>query len=429
MSVDEAKRMTELAQILAKDDFVAATSSASSAASGGNDNASSDVPPLIREKLNALDELEMIVESIDNAKNLFIVGGFEPLLDCIRSSSSTDVRRRAADTLAVVVQNNPRAQQWALEAGCLTVLANALAGTCLADTRAAVASSSSSAPTTASLGLRASCLTALSALVRDNKDAQKRLVRAGHLALVLQPVRDWPLFVGSQEPGAASAPLPNDVMKAGRRLARKALFFLRHLVAAAEADAVMTAVVNHEGGILRVILSTILNTPASQSGGLSPDDPDVSDARENALCVLLSLASPTPAFNEVIDDSGDTRRPRPGHGLLQLGGASPRLAAATGSGEAAPMLLLGGPAPSSSAATSTSGAVAPSSTAPAPQQQQPLDVFGRRAVLTSAGVPSLLQSHLEWCDARAANGGDDSDTAKDEAQVTRDILAALGSRG
>lgn len=143
LTVDEVKRMRELASILAVPEGVAATSEAA--------------------RFAALQELQDFVESIDNAKNLFAIGAFDAVVGCLRSSSAK-IRRAAASTLSTVVQNNPKAQEWALEGGLATALLVALADAEARLLLPAGAAASSWSPAD-SLRLVATLLTALASLV------------------------------------------------------------------------------------------------------------------------------------------------------------------------------------------------------------------------------------------------------------------------
>jgi len=143
LTVDEAARMRELAAVLlppaapaaagagadlgamdgeASEAAEAAAAAAAAAAASAASAEPADAAASVAAKLAALDELSDLVESIDNAKDLFIVGGVAPLLHCVRRAPGADadaLRRRAAEVLAVVLANNPRAQAWAREGGML----------------------------------------------------------------------------------------------------------------------------------------------------------------------------------------------------------------------------------------------------------------------------------------------------------------------
>jgi len=73
----------------------------------------------------ALDDLDELVDRIDNAVDLYKIGGLPILLGCLKSPFPS-VRSRAAHVLATTVQNNPKCQQWALEQKGLSVLVESL---------------------------------------------------------------------------------------------------------------------------------------------------------------------------------------------------------------------------------------------------------------------------------------------------------------
>ena len=339
-------------------------------------SSSSDIlPSIIEDKLDALDELEGIVESIDNAKNLFIIGGFDPLLDCIRSSQYSELRSRACDVFSVVVQNNPKAQAWALQhSGCLTVICNALQGTSSSPSTSTPSDSTHSHthphPHTIgtnenellqNLKLQASALTALSSLVRDNKEGQQRLVKRGDLSSIMGPIHDWLYYTESTETLHHqninhSQLYTTQVQKAGKRLIRKALFFLRYLVTGAEADMVMSWILNYPNkpGLLPYLFSILHCISGTDIHNTHiVDDGDSQDARENVLYILQSLLSPTVSF-EGVDASTDSdhRKPR---SFASANIHSPNLSASTSSVSSnteTPLLLLG-PPDSSSLSSST----------------------------------------------------------------------------
>jgi hypothetical protein len=71
--------------------------------------------------LRAAGELQDHVEDIDCACDLSKIGGLPPLLALLRSPHAP-VRAAAAEVLATAVQNNPKAQQQALDGGALEPL-------------------------------------------------------------------------------------------------------------------------------------------------------------------------------------------------------------------------------------------------------------------------------------------------------------------
>lgn len=279
-------------------------------------------------KLIALDELSDLVESIDNAKNLFMVDGVAPLIQCIRGTVLTDssededaLRRRAAEVLTTVVQNNPRAQQWAREGGAtLNELIVALVS--IANDSERVLQTLREKPgdphlsklAEKKISTRASLVSAISALVRDNAAGQRDLVSSNSgkaLMALLKPIAEWPTF-------SLGSTLPDKVLLNGRRLIRKTLYALRHLCTGSQADAVMATVllngndVNSSLNIADHLLSASLSWPseaetASDVNGTMRDIPDI---RENALSILIALASDTLSFGGVLEDARDERKPR-----------------------------------------------------------------------------------------------------------------------
>jgi len=73
-------------------------------------------------QLDALEELEFYVETIDNAIDLPKVGGFEMILGVMRDLPSADVVASALSVFGVCVQNNEVMQQQAADAGFVTEL-------------------------------------------------------------------------------------------------------------------------------------------------------------------------------------------------------------------------------------------------------------------------------------------------------------------
>lgn len=62
-------------------------------------------------KLVALDELEMLVESIDNANDLQPLKLWPELLNILLASKEPEIRVNVAWVMGTAVQNNDRAQQ------------------------------------------------------------------------------------------------------------------------------------------------------------------------------------------------------------------------------------------------------------------------------------------------------------------------------
>jgi len=145
-------------------------------------------------KENALDELDELVERIDSAIDLYKVGGFPHLLDCLRSLFPS-VRSRAAHVLATTVQNNPKCQEWALEQKALNVL--------LEDLKI------SDEPSEDEAKVPEKVLYAIAGLTRSFQPAQRAFVQLNGISLVVD------LLINP---------------KASLRVKKKALLALHHFV-------------------------------------------------------------------------------------------------------------------------------------------------------------------------------------------------------
>eukprot|EP01027_Heterolobosea_sp_BB2_P008848 GEZU01013125.1.p2 GENE.GEZU01013125.1~~GEZU01013125.1.p2 ORF type:complete len:298 (+),score=85.64 GEZU01013125.1:341-1234(+) len=78
------------------------------------------------DKVAALEELEFLVETIDNANDLHKVGGLVIVLHTLRTSQSANVRKQAAWVLATAAQNNPTFQEQFLDLRGLKILIDLL---------------------------------------------------------------------------------------------------------------------------------------------------------------------------------------------------------------------------------------------------------------------------------------------------------------
>ncbi|KAI9786898.1 MAG: hsp70 nucleotide exchange factor fes1 [Geoglossum umbratile] len=74
-------------------------------------------------KLTAFDNLEQLVETIDNANNLEILGLWTPLVQQLQNEES-ELRRMAAWCIGTAVQNNPKAQERLLVLEAIPTLLN-----------------------------------------------------------------------------------------------------------------------------------------------------------------------------------------------------------------------------------------------------------------------------------------------------------------
>jgi hsp70-interacting protein len=61
-------------------------------------------------KLTAFDDLEQLIETIDNANNLEVLGLWTPLVQQLQNEEP-ELRRMAAWCIGTAVQNNPKAQE------------------------------------------------------------------------------------------------------------------------------------------------------------------------------------------------------------------------------------------------------------------------------------------------------------------------------
>ena len=76
---------------------------------------------------NALDKLMDIIDNVDFARDLGVIGGMEPLLLLLKHPKYPSLRWRAANVLGTVVQNADACQQWAYDKGALDAIMEQLA--------------------------------------------------------------------------------------------------------------------------------------------------------------------------------------------------------------------------------------------------------------------------------------------------------------
>ena len=145
-SLDVVKRMKEIKRVL--DGGAIASTSAAAGVAAADDgtlapagdahpapdapppDAASDpgaVPATLAAQVALLDELVEIVESIDHARDLALVGGLPTLLDLVASPEPA-LRARAAEVLGTAAQSNPPVQDWFLEGGALGAVLGMLGG-------------------------------------------------------------------------------------------------------------------------------------------------------------------------------------------------------------------------------------------------------------------------------------------------------------
>nr|CAB3266074.1 nucleotide exchange factor SIL1-like [Phallusia mammillata] len=114
----------------------------------------------VKEKLAALQDLEYYVHQIDNAVDLFNIGGFGDVLKQLNNTDAS-LREEAAHTIGSAIQSNPTAQIKAYENGLLTNILRLI--------------SDSQQP----IPVRKKCLYCLSALLRHFPYAQLKLYENG----------------------------------------------------------------------------------------------------------------------------------------------------------------------------------------------------------------------------------------------------------
>ena len=317
MTVDEAARIREIATALCARQTVPIA------------DARTTETEIAGTKLRLLVELQDLVEGIDNAKDLFMLGGVGPLFDAMRGApgdanlatllnaqqalvpvtpppttmaTSTDViecrgttvsavRARGAVVLSTVLSNNPRAQSWALDAGALGAILGALR--------------------TGDATVRAASVGALSALVRDSNAAQYALLstRDG-FELLISPIREWARagILGDYGGDCDNAEGGEGARNAASRLVRRSLALLRHLIRGCYPDFVLST----------LTLGTLDNTPllasllriAESLGDAIGDDSDARDRREAAVDIISALSSDVEINVGVVDTVDTKRQPR-----------------------------------------------------------------------------------------------------------------------
>ena len=488
LTVDEAARMRALGSALSllrghvPSSLTMALAAGASAAPAAPSTSSTPVrisddatQPLPARKLAALDELQEFVEDIDNAKNLFAIGAFPALMQCVLGEAPPPaegvagatiatnddyddfappaVQARAAEVLSTVLQNNPAAQSWALQSGALHALSTALARAAVRThvilQSAATGVASSADELTAQLVLQAGLVSALSALVRHNGAAQAALMAGLDLSasgsggsgngagfamevdlgggatahvspfsLLVLPISLWPQL---HTPG-----LPAGARSRGRRLVRKCLLALRHLVeAGVDPDAVKAACLRARldapapgptavaaaatSGTIPALLRLLHRATDGASVDDDDDDADARDARESALYVFSALLEPSVAGASVKDDSEKRRLGADGRPA-----AVPRRGGGTAVPEATLHLqpLPSAPAP----AVSQSPYVASVPTAAATM------IAARRAAAAQAGNVAASSAAAREAARREWQFGDEAPASNDSAPVIAGLL-------
>ncbi|KAI8990373.1 nucleotide exchange factor Fes1-domain-containing protein [Trametes punicea] len=130
------------------------------------------------DRLQALDNFEMLIEQIDNANNIEKLKMWEPLHGLLTNpTSSEDIQRQVLWILGTAVQNNPAAQHSYLALSPLRTLLSFLS------------------PTIRSGKTRAKAVYALSGLLKHNAAAVRQMADAGGWAVLRDALQDSDIAV------------------------------------------------------------------------------------------------------------------------------------------------------------------------------------------------------------------------------------------
>jgi hypothetical protein len=131
-----------------------------------------DTEESIPKKLEALETLSDIIEDLDNARDLHLVGAFQPVVSALGSTHS-GVRAGAANIILVCVQNNEPCKQFAMELNALEPLLALMKE----DT---------------DMQVKFKCLGAVSALVRDFPPGHEKMCSIARITALLRPLLEPP---------------------------------------------------------------------------------------------------------------------------------------------------------------------------------------------------------------------------------------------
>ena len=185
----------------------------------------------VRAKENALDDLLDRCDRIDYANSFHTFGGgLVPTINLLKSEKD-GIRLKAADLVALCVQNNPKCQKWALDAGAMPLLLGIHENLDL------------------DVDVRTKALAAISALVQHNPQGEQ-------------------LFLSG---GGISAMRAN-VLGIARRLKVKTLFMLQWLLR----DSAAAAIRASDDGLAAALASLVLDA-----------DEDLAENATGALAAVL----------------------------------------------------------------------------------------------------------------------------------------------
>ncbi|EPQ55957.1 Fes1-domain-containing protein [Gloeophyllum trabeum ATCC 11539] len=129
------------------------------------------------ERVQALDDFEMLIESIDNANDLEKLKMWQPLHDLLTSPGSTDeIKRQVLWVIGTAVQNNPAAQNVFLAMSPLPTILSFLAPSVPAQTRS-------------------KAVYALSGILKHNASAVRQLEEAGGWEVLRSALEDSDITV------------------------------------------------------------------------------------------------------------------------------------------------------------------------------------------------------------------------------------------
>jgi len=201
------------------------------------------------ERVLVLEELRDRLESVDNAKDLGVIGGLTPLLEGVQSEKWEEIRAMSAECVAVSVQNHPEAQQNAMNCDALRILLLALQSEKHLNKKS-----------------NAKVIYALSCLVRGNAEVMGAFVKSDGIESL------------------AKSGLTSSVVK----IRVKAATLLRHASVTSE-EAMKRTIDAKVIDAVTVNLST--NVLDSQSGTATSSSPtDLSQEREAYTRLLLDIA-------------------------------------------------------------------------------------------------------------------------------------------
>jgi hypothetical protein len=168
---------------------------------------------------NALDKLMDIIDNIDFARDLGVIGGMEPLLLLLKHPKHSSLRWRAANVLGTVVQNSEVCQQWAYDKGALDAVLEQLE---------------------TETNLKCSCklFFALASLIRGFKIGMEHFINnANGLNMLIDLIKNQTIFVNTNDSNnnngdecATTTTTTDNDKKERQNLLRKILFLFHSIL-------------------------------------------------------------------------------------------------------------------------------------------------------------------------------------------------------